>query len=173
MQNGRKKNLIIVALLAVIAVAGIAYAALAQNLIITGTANVTDAEWNVAITKIQNTALVNSTEEQAPAFTSTTATFEVNLNAPGSYAEYDITVTNSGTIVAKLDSIDGVDTVNAAAPTDIVYTVTGVTEGSTTCAADGGTNVVHVKVEWLSTSTSVPAVKTKTATITLNYIQNA
>jgi len=71
-----------------------------------------------------------------------------------------------------LATIDGVTTANAAAPTYITYDVTGVTAGTTTLAATGGTNTVTVTVEWDPNDITSNPTATKTATITLEYEQD-
>ena len=165
------RNKLLVAAVVLVGLASVAYAAFTQTLTISGTGNAT-GEWDVAITGITRTAATGATDVSAPTFNGTTATFDVNLAYPGASATYEIEVTNDGTIPAKLATIDGLTQANAAAPTYIDYTLTGVTAGSTTLAANGGTNTVTLEVEWdLADATSNPAA-TKTATITLDYEQD-
>lgn len=164
------KQKILIGVLIVAGLASIAYAAFSQSLVINGTGTTT-GNWNVKITGITNSASTGATQVNgSPTFTATSATFNTNLAYPGASATYQITVSNQGNINAKLDTISDIATINAAAPADIKYTVTGVTAGTTTLAA-GTTNVITVKVEWLATSTMTTNA-TKTATITFNYIQN-
>lgn len=165
-----KQKLLIGALI-VVGLASIAYAALSQSLVINGTGTTT-ADWKVEITGITVAASNGATQvNSSPTFTNTTATFDVELAHPGASATYDITVTNGGSIDAILDSLTpDIATINGAAPTDITFTVTGVTAGTTTLNA-GTTNTVTVKVEWNAAST-ITASQTKTASITLNYVQN-
>ncbi|MBQ6817421.1 MAG: hypothetical protein IJO27_03225, partial [Bacilli bacterium] len=159
---------------------GVGYAFLQQDLVINGTANIGDAKWDVKITNIQSTSLVGATlvEKEGvtnPSFTDTSATFNVDLEYPGASAEFAVTVTNAGSIDAILNSITGVDIANEALPVEIQFEVTGVTEKVTTLDA-GATNTVNVKVTWVSngegTEDTIPETPSKTATITLNYIQN-
>lgn len=174
----KKKNILIGALLVAIVLMSVGYAALAQLLTIEGTAHIS-ADWAVEITNIEETAAVGATTNKAEA-TSTSATFDVNLDYPGAYAEYDVTISNNGNIDAILDSITGLETINAAEPTQIVYSITGVEAGTTEIAAKDGetvsTNVAKVRVEWVAATEgaeeTVPTTTTKTATINLNYKQN-
>jgi hypothetical protein len=164
------KNKLLVAAVVLVGLASVAYAAFTQTLTINGTGNAT-GDWDVAVTAITQTAAVGATDVSAPTFNATSATFDVDLAYPGAYATYAVTVTNNGTIGALLDTIGGVTAANAAAPTYIDYTVTGVTEGVTTIAAGGATNVASVRVEWDPLDTTSNPAATKTATITLNYEQ--
>lgn len=176
MNERNKKTFTIVALAVAILLIGVGYAYLQQNLVINGTANIKEASWKVEITNITNTALNGATltelENDAtnPSFTATSATFAVDLTVPGAYAEFDVTIKNNGSINALLNSISGVDTANAATPTQIQFEVTGVTAGTTTLNANQ-TNTAHVKV-WWEGDTLLEEDASKTATITLNYVQN-
>lgn len=161
------KNIILLILLLVIVGMAVGYAALSQALVINGTANIT-TEWKILFTDITAGTLVGAENKTAPSFTATTATFDVNLLYPGASAEYKVTVANQGNINAKLTSIDGIDTANAAAPTDITYSI-DATPNDTLNAQT--TKTYTVTVVWDADATTVPETKTKTATITLNYEQ--
>lgn len=165
------RNKLIVAALVVVGLASVAYAAYAQTLTINGTGTAA-GDWDVAITDITQTSATGATENSAPSFNATSATFDVDLAYPGASATYDVTVTNDGSIPAILSSITDLTATNAAAPTYLTYSATGVTAGVTTLAASGGTNVVTVTVEWDSASAPVTTGTSKAATITLDYAQN-
>lgn len=164
------RNKLLIAALVVVGLASVAYAAFAQILTISGTGTATGS-WNVAITGITRTTATGATDASAPTFTGTSATFSTNLAYPGATATYEVTVKNNGTVPAKLSSITDLATINAAAPTYITYTVSGVTAGTTTLAA-GATNTVTVVVTWDAASAPSTAGESKNATITLNYAQN-
>lgn len=174
----KKKNVLIGALLVAIVLMSVGYAALAQLLTIEGTAHIS-ADWAVEITDIVEKTAVGATTNQVD-YTSTSATFDVNLEYPGAYAEYEVTISNNGTIDAILDSITGLETINTAEPKKVVYTLTGVTAGTSEVVAKDGetvdTNVATVKVEWVAAAEgeteTIPTATTKTATINLNYKQN-
>jgi len=161
------KNIILLILLLVIVGMAVGYAALSQALVINGTANIT-TEWKVLFTNIEEGTLTGAESKTAPSYTATTATFDVNLLYPGASAQYKVTVANQGSINAKLTSVDGIETANAVAPTDIKYTIDA--QADDTLAA-GGTKVYTVTVTWDAASETIPETKTKTATITLNYEQ--
>lgn len=162
------KKLLIGTLLITIVIMSIGYAALAQQLNINGTAEISGT-WNVAITDIaMKEKTGNATEKTTASHTATTATFDVALTAPGDSMTFDVTVTNAGNLDAILDSI--VVTPEENGSPAIRYTVTGVTEKVTTLN-HGSTNVVTVKVQWDPSATSMPAVLSKTVAVTLNYVQ--
>jgi hypothetical protein len=165
------KNKLLVAAVVLVGLASVAYAAFTQTLTINGTGNVT-GDWSVAITNITRTSATGATDTTAPTYNATSATFSTDLAYPGATATYAVTVTNSGSIDAKLGAINGLSAANAAAPTYVQYTVTGVTANTTTLAA-GATNTINVTVTWDSaTSPTTTGTPTKTATLTFDYAQN-
>ena len=166
MENNKK---IIITVLSVLVVAmAVGYALLAQELTINGTATI-DSTWDVKITGIAQSgeAVGGATSKASPTFTSTTANFSVSLIQPGDSISYNVTVTNSGTLDAIVDSITISDSTNPA----INYTVTGITEG-TTLAKNGGTNTLTVTVDYEDSIESQPAVTTEDLTVTINYVQD-
>ncbi len=167
----KKKNFIIGTLLAAIVLMSVGYAALAQVLTINGTANI-DANWDVEITGITEGTLKGATTKTISSNASS-ATFNVDLAYPGATATYEIDIENKGTINATLESITGVDAANSALPTEVQYTVTGVTEGDTLDSK--ATAKAIVTVTWVKSAANddtVPTTTSKTATINLNYVQN-
>ena len=129
-----------------------------------------DSTWDVKITEITQKTLSGATQDKEPTHTTNSATFSVKFTKPGDYAEYDIKVTNNGTLNAKLKNItiSPEDVTNAQS--GIKYTVSGVTEETTTLDSNQ-TNTVTVKAEWVGTDTSMPEETTKQVTITLDYEQ--
>ena len=161
------KNVILVILLLVVVGMAVGYAALSQALVINGTANIT-AEWKIIFTDIKEGKMVGAETKTSPSYTATTATFDVNLLYPGASAQYVITVANQGSINAKLTSVDGIDSANKAAPTDITYSINA---NKNDTLSSGNTKDYTVTVTWNADSTTIPDTKSKTATITLNYEQ--
>ena len=80
---------------------------------------------------------------------------------------YDITISNNGSLNAVLDSI--MISPDVSGSEAIIYSVTGVTEG--TKLEVGSTNTVTVKVEWDNQFTSMPQKTSKELTVILNYVQ--
>lgn len=162
------RNKIIIGALLFVGLASIAYAAFSQSLTISGTGT-TNPDWDVKITGITQTVATNATDATTPTFTDTSATFDVELSQPGATATYEVTVENQGSIDAVLDSITDLTTINAASPTDITFTVSGVAVNDSLPAS--GTHTAIVTVAWNAAST-VETEQTKTATITLDYVQD-
>lgn len=163
---------IVLAVIAIIGLASIAYAAFSQTLTINGSGTAKQVDWDVKITNITQTSATGATDPTAPTYTDTSATFATELAYPGATATYDVTVANAGSIDAKLDTITDLATLNAAAPSYVTYAVSGVTAGSTTLAS-GGTNTIQVTVTWDGASNpTMTADETKTATINFDYSQD-
>lgn len=171
MNNHRKKHrqvaLYLIVLFSCIVVG---YALVTQILTITGISNVTGT-WDIKITSIDTGILTNAENAVQPSINNDniSATFNVNLKAPGATAVYPLTVTNKGNINAKLISVDGINEANSMEPKDVTFSCTA--QPNDTLNAGESKNY-EVTVVWDSNSTQIPTEVTKTATITLNYEQN-
>lgn len=165
----KNKNLLLIILLIAILGMAVGYAALSQLLTINGTANIS-ADWDVKISQIAEGTLTGATSKTTPAVSSDnlSATFNVDLAYPGASATYVVTVANEGTIDAKLESVSGVETANAVEPTVVTYAIDAVADDSLVASA---TKDYTVTVTWDATDNTIPTTTTKTATITLNYVQ--
>ena len=151
MTQKKKNNIIIGSLCAVVLLMVVGYAAFATQLNITGTGKIT-SNWNILITDIQTKNIVGSASNASdPTGKGTlTATFKTNLVSPGDSIEYDITVSNQGTLNAVLEKITLSDSNNPA----IKFTTSGLTEGDALNAGDS--KVLTVKVEYSNSVTSQP-----------------
>ena len=163
-----KKNVLICALLLTIMVMAVGYAAFRQTLTIDGTATIA-GEWQVEITgitsELEGTAK-NKTD--TPTFTTTTATFDVELVKPGDSATYTITVTNNGSIDAKLNSITLTPQEDGSSA--ITYEVVKEPAKDSVLAVDG-THEVIIKVTYDEDTEEIPEVTTKKITGVLEYVQ--
>ena len=183
-----KKNAIIVSLLIAVVAMAIGYAALSSQLTINGTAEVTST-WDVKMTSIsegtksnsagvESTAIVNSAELSG----NTTATFDVSFQTPGDTVEFDIVVTNSGSLDAKLANVTATATDGGDTPLELTeenginYEIT--IDGKTVDEAKndvltntGGHSTIHVKVYWDQNATEVPVNSLKKLSVTLDYEQ--
>ena len=123
--NSTQRNYIIIGLCAILVIMGVGYAAFSSQLKITGTSNI-DSTWDVQITDIQSEVVSGSPENQIePTHDKLSATFHTKLYKPNDTMKYDITVSNLGSVDAKLDKIN----VPENASTAISYEVTGIKEG--------------------------------------------
>ena len=166
MTQKKKNNIIIGSLCAVVLLMVVGYAAFQSVLNITGTSKVS-SNWNILITDIQTKNIVGgaSNASEPTGEGSLTATFNTNLVSPGDSLEYDITVTNSGTLNAVLEKITVSDTNNPA----IKFTTSGIKEGDALNA--GGSAVLTVKVEYDNNVTSQPDNLKSELKVTLDYVQ--
>ena len=179
-----KKNIVVGMLLAAICIMSVGYAALAQQLTVNGTVQIT-SKWEVQITDVSKYGSASvgvTTKEGYPKYTATTAEFDVELTSPGDTITYALTITNSGTLNAVLDSITTIATDANKNETSLTginnedaiqYEVTGVTKG-TKLSANNGTNIVYVKVTYNPEYSEQPTEEQaqKHIAITLNYVQD-
>src|SRR5574344_1831660 len=163
------KNYVIAALLVAVVAMSVGYAAFATTLNINGTATIS-GQWDVEIIGITSAFTGTATDKTAPAYTSTTATFDANLAAPGDAATYTITVKNKGTIKAKLSSIVLTPQAVADSTAAIIYTIVSQPNANDELAANETATVV-IKAQYDSTITETPTTKTRTITGVLNYEQ--
>ena len=123
--NRTQRNYIILGLCAILVIMGVGYAAFSSQLKISGTSNI-DSTWDVQITDIQSEVVSGSpTNEIEPTHDILSATFHTKLYKPNDTMKYDITVSNLGSLDAKLDKIN----VPENSSTAISYEVTGIKEG--------------------------------------------
>ena len=166
-KSRRKRNIIMVSLLAVLAIMTIGYAAFSTQLEIKGTSNI-DSRWEVKIIAISAGTPVGTAENAvAPSYTDTTANMNVNLYAPGDSMTYEITIQNNGTLDAVLNSITENNSNNPA----IKFEIAGIKEGDTLLA--GETTKMTVKISYDSNVTGQPENTSADYTLTLNYTQKA
>lgn len=167
----KRKNVLIGALLAVVFVMAIGYAAFAQQLTINGSASISST-WNVQISSItagepEGSALDEGTSIGEGGLT---ATFNASLTSPGDSITYTVTVHNSGTINAKLSEWNlSAGETNEDDP--IVYSVQGLENEEQLSA--GSDKVFYVTVTYNDSVTSQPEQnqKSKSAIISLTYNQ--
>lgn len=167
----KHKNALIGALLAVVFVMAVGYAAFAQQLTINGSASISSS-WDIKITDIQpgspvGTAVSNSASVGGGGLS---ASFSASLQSPSDSLTYTVTVHNGGNIDAKLSEWNlsaGDD--NANDP--IVYSVSGLTNDEELAA--GADKKFTVTVTYNNNVTSQPETGdlTKGATVTLTYTQ--
>ena len=123
--NRTQRNYIILGLCAILVIMGVGYAAFSSQLKITGTSNI-DSIWDVQITDIQSSVVVGTpTNQIEPTHDKLSATFHTKLYKPNDTMKYDITVSNLGSVDAKLDKIN----VPENSSTAISYEVTGIKKG--------------------------------------------
>lgn len=178
------KNVFIGALLAIVVVMAVGYAAFASQLNINGTASVTSS-WNVAFDTTKTSAVTPTSGlsgATAPTGTisfgnSQTATVSANLNQPGDKVVFTLTIKNTGTLKAKLGAptLTGTScTVNGLTCTStsghIKFTVTNPV--STSLAAGTGTTTMTVTAEYPNTAVTNASTETASLKVSLNATQD-
>ncbi len=170
--EARNKNILIGALLAVILIMGVGYAAFAQQLTINGNAKITST-WDVHIKSITPGEPVGTASNVlAEVDSATQATFQTDLKSPGDSLTYTVVVENSGTLPAMVNT-DGITFTEGPNNQAIKYSYAGISDG-TKVAANGGTTSFTVTVTYDSSITSQPdaAQLSNTLTMTLNFVQD-
>ncbi len=161
----KQKSLLIGGLCTIVLLMVIGYAAFSSVLNIQGTTNIS-SNWNIKITNVTSKDIVGSASNQEePSWENLTATFNTNLVSPGDSITYEITVSNAGTLNAKLDKITLSDTSNPA----IKFETSGLTEGDILNA--GSNTTLNVKVSYDINVSSDPVNKVGELTVTLDYSQ--
>ena len=187
--ESKHKNALIGALLAVVFVMAVGYAALSQTLTITGTATVTDQSqnWNVHFdeektsgpgvvdTSTGTGGTVNPTGTIEYGDNNHTATLNATLIQPGDSVKFTLTIVNEGSITADLNDLvitptegGGSLSENTVTAGNITFTVTDPSE---TTLAQGETATVSVTATFNSGATSVGDVTTAGISVTMNAEQ--
>lgn len=161
----------------------VGYAVISSELNIDGTTVVKKNSWKVIISSITNVKKSGATVTTAPtaseANNTVTVSYNVTLNKPGNYYEFEFTVKNGGTLPIKLSAVPTVSpTLTAAEKKYFEHTITE-TDGSTITVANsniaaGATKTYKVKVSYkdVSSASDLPSAdNTKNMSITLNYTQ--
>lgn len=106
MYRGKKKRIIIlVALIILLGILTVGYAAFESKIKVKGNAKVT-SNWDIRITNIVEAKKTGSAESAvSPTWTHLTAYMEADLYEKGDSVEYEVTIENKGTLDAKLDNI--------------------------------------------------------------------
>lgn len=194
MKKRNSKNLKILLLAAAIFVAGvgIAYAALSTTLSITfGNVTQSAVSWNVGFTGSSATGTAAGTSATGRScgnatITSSAVTLaDTTLSKPGDKCTYTLTIKNSGSIAAKLNSITPTAPTGVTCGTasggnlvcgNITYKLTSDSAGSTVLTtgntlASNGTQTVYLVVMYNASGVQSSAITQTGAKFTLNFEQ--
>lgn len=179
MKNKSKKLVVVLVILILLAMA-VAYAAVSQTLTITGTARVAADVSQVVITGNELTSSSDDVVDNGsdPAFTETTATFDVTLPKPGTEATYTVTIENKGNSIANLTSAKyflgasatgegatDLTEINATSPEGLKFEVSEI-PGTINV---GEVVTVTVKAYWDTNFPNVGTDESKTMTLEIVY----
>lgn len=156
-------------LVLLVGVMAVGYAALAQELNIFGTSNVT-ANWNMEITRFAEMSSHGVTTDSV-SFTATSATFNIDLAFPSATATYEMDITNNGTIDAEVASIVVTPTNNLP---DVSYEFSGILVGDKQPAGSmmaNNTRTGTLVVTWDGAGTEVVTGQ-EDITVTVTYVQD-
>ena len=162
----RKNNIIIASLLAVVLIMGIGYAAFSSKLNINGTGSVS-GNWDIKITNMKSIPTGGAYNIKDPTWEDLTASFFVGLTSPGDSMVYEIEVTNSGNINAKLEDLK----VNMGNNKAITYDINGLDIGDTLEA--NSTITFNLIISFDSNITSMPDDVTSNIELKLDYSQDS
>ena len=143
-RSKKRRNIVIISLVAVLLCMVVGYATYSTNLELKGTSEIT-SNWDIQITDVTNgTPTGNAENAIAPDWDALSASFEANLYDKGDAMEYDVTITNKGTLDAKLDNI--ITNAQNANTDAVIITFTGYKKGE--ILKQNESKVVHVKIEY-------------------------
>ena len=185
--ESKHKNALIGALLAVVFVMAVGYAAFAQQLTINGSAKIT-SRWDVHMLQEGAEWAPSSTMGTTPTGSVSvddgglTASFSANFTSPGDKITYTIPIVNAGTLNARLSTISlssttsgmVIDNGGLTATTkdgNIKYTVTS--PGTGTLNANNGRATITIVAEYVDIAGGQGNAQNVTAdlTVTMNYVQ--
>ena len=188
--ESKHKNALIGALLAVVFVMAVGYAAFAQTLTINGTATI-DSTWDVHFddSKTEGAGIVDAeaglegaTAPNGGRISYTDTNHKANLSAtlhqPGDKVTYTLTILNTGSIDAALHqpvlTVEGATAGSGLTQSkgNIQFTVQGLAEG-TSLPKNTGSTTVQVIAEYIDTAgnTTSGTQQSATATITIDAYQ--
>lgn len=181
MKKSNKKNYIAIVLIVLLLALAVGYAAFSSQLKITGTATAKAGTWDVKFTTANATAsIVDGTAANSAVVTNDqTVTVTVNLATPGDGSNITATITNNGTVDAKLTGFNA-SSANLTKVSDTVYqtdaiklTLPTVTSNGTDVIAAGSSKTFTFSVEWDSSvnEATVGTGQTASFDITFTYEQ--
>ena len=142
----KQRKFLIMGLVGIMLLMSVGYAAFQSNLKIRGTTRITSL-WDVRITNVTaGTPTGSATNAVAPTWDKLTANMEANLYEKGDAMEYDVTITNNGTVDAVLSDIIGTPSNNDA----VIITYSGYAKGEKLYKSGhtGNQKIVHVKIQY-------------------------
>lgn len=143
------------------------YAIFSEGLQIAGTGTIS-ANWDILFTSIEEKQVNGAVTNQKQIMDKLTAIFDVNLDFPGSYIEYHVTLKNNGNMDAVIESIEGIDEANNEEPTGIQFQIEDLASGDDLLA--GSEKVLTVRAEIPEGETTLPT-GSKTLELKVNVKQ--
>ena len=153
-----KKNLIIGILVFAIIVMAAGYAVFSTSLASSNQVKVTSS-WDVSITDCKRVGQSSAEEVEdinsSPSYTITTATLDTELKNVDAWAEYEITVSNKGSVDAELDTANVLSAIQskvlADGKTEVLtgdYVNYEITQAPATKLSKESSTTMKIKVKW-------------------------
>lgn len=163
MAKTKKKNSLLVVLFILLIAISVGYAAFAQTLYINGTANA-NGNFKLKFTDYKIDPNIGAEESTASISASgDTLSVDMQLKYPGAGGVVTATITNTGTIPAKLNGVNFTGTGDS----DIIVTYDKAVVGEV--IEPNGTTEVVITVKWAENSTNAKSIN---FTATLDYVQS-
>lgn len=172
-----KNTVIIGILLGIFAVMSIAYSALTNVIVINGTTNITST-WCVSFTNVSvlksDTASTTYTQELVAnpnddcSDGSVNFYFTAEFVNPGDYVTYELSITNSGSIAAKVGSLVPSEP-NVIDVGGIEFIVEGIAKDDIIDA--GKTKTITLTAQWNNNGSTIPDITSKEFNLQLNFVQ--
>jgi hypothetical protein len=143
--KNRKRLLAISVALFMICGMALGYATLSSSIKINGTGTIS-TNWDILFTNIEEKSSKRAVNNDSRITDKLTATFDVDLDSPGSYIEYNVTLKNNGNTDAVIAKVTGIVEANNAAPTGIQFKVSGIRIGDDLFAGSETTFVVRAEI---------------------------
>ena len=184
----KKKSILIGSLLAVVVLMGIAYAAFASNLTITGTGSVS-SNWCIGFDSTRTsdytptagisggtvpTGSMSFSGDSCGSNYKTTASLNASFKQPGDKIEYTLTIGNKGTLPAAIESIN-VDNQSVTSDTTITKgNIKYIIEmpGSTSLAVNATTTMKVTAMFQNDTDVSSSGNEQQTISVSINAVQD-
>ena len=171
MREVRRNKKILIFLGIVLCLMTVGYAAFYSRLDITGTSSITNS-WDVEITNVSvGTTTGNGENVSTPTWNALTASMEANVYESGDSVSYTVTISNLGTLDAKLDEITkNIKTNNEAVKIEF----SGYTKGERLYKAgeSGSTKTITVTISFNDDYSGELDYNTSTETsVMFNYVQ--
>ena len=144
-KKNQKRLMVMSIVLFMICAMALGYAALSSSLKISGTGTIS-ANWDILFTRIEEASKKGATSNESVITDKLTATFDVNIEAPGNFIEYNVTLKNNGNIDAVIESIGGIVEANGEAPRGIQFGIRGIRIGDDLLAGAEKTFVIRAEI---------------------------
>ena len=144
-KKNQKRLMVMSIVLFMICAMALGYAALSASLKINGIGTISTS-WDILFTRIEEKSSRGVSSNQSEITDKLTATFDVNIDAPGNFIEYNVTLKNNGNIDAVIESIGGIVEANGEAPTGIQFGIRGIRIGDDLLAGSEKTFIVRAEI---------------------------